>query len=240
MHLPSISVLVPAFNEEASIGAVLDTLAGLRPKTYRLQEVIVVNDASTDNTENIIRDFIQRDTSQIKYFLINHKTNTGKGSAIKTAMKKASSEFVIIQDADLEYDPTEIELLVKPIITANADVVFGTRFIGGQPHRKLFFWHSIGNRLLTFLSNAFNNLNLTDMETCYKLIRTKHIQHIQIKENRFGFEPEITAKLARIPEIKIYEVGISYYGRTYSEGKKINWKDGVRALYCIVRYNWLK
>ncbi len=200
------------------------------------KEIVVVNDASSDNTEEMV--FLYREEHQdlpISYF--KHSVNRGKGAALHTGIQGATGDFVIIQDADLEYDPQEYNLLLKPILDGFADIVYGSRFAGGNPHRILFFWHTLGNRLLTFLSNMFTNLNLSDMETCYKLFRAEIIKSIDLRESRFGFEPEVTAKIARIPNVRIYEVGISYYGRTYREGKKINWKDGLKALYCIVRYN---
>ena len=201
------------------------------------KEIIIVNDCSTDDTGENILDYMKKNSDvKIKYF--EHEINRGKGAALRTGIQNATGEYLIIQDADLEYDPSEYDVLLKPIIDGYADVVYGSRFMGGKPHRILFFWHSIGNRFLTFLSNMFNNLNLTDIETCYKLFRTEIIQRIKLKENRFGFEPEITAKISKMEDIRIYEVGISYYGRTYAEGKKINWKDGFRAIYCIIKYGF--
>ena len=184
----------------------------------------------------LIQDIIKRNEG-VEIVYLKHEKNLGKGAAIHTGIKNATGDYLIIQDADLEYDPNEINKLLKPVIDGYADVVYGSRFIGGSPHRILFFWHTIGNKFLTFLSNLFTNLNLTDMETCYKLFKTSIIKNITLNEKRFGFEPEITTKIARIKNIRIYEVGISYYGRTYAEGKKINWKDGFRAIYCIIRYN---
>lgn len=201
------------------------------------KEIIIVNDCSTDDTDTVLRNFIathSNDEISMQYKL--HEKNKGKGAALHTGIANATGEFLIIQDADLEYDPNEYSLLLWPVINGFADVVYGSRFIGGRPHRILFFWHTLGNKFLTFLSNAFSNLNVSDMETCYKLFNTKIIQSISLEEQRFGFEPEVTAKIARVPKVRIYEVGISYYGRTYEEGKKIGWKDGFAAIYCIIKY----
>lgn len=231
-----LSIVIPAYNEARTIHLILDRVLTVQLINGIQKQIILVNDCSKDNTEEVLLDYIKTHPEvEIQYY--KHEVNQGKGAAIHTGIKKASGEYVIIQDADLEYDPEEFNDLLKPVFRGNADVVFGTRFESGRPHRILFFWHSIGNKMLTAMSNAFTNLNLSDMETCYKLFRTDIIQKIELKEKRFGFEPEVTAKIARIPEIRIYEVGISYYGRTYAEGKKINWKDGFRALYCILKYN---
>jgi glycosyltransferase involved in cell wall biosynthesis len=200
------------------------------------KEIIVVNDCSTDNTGEVVEKIMAAHPASEIVF-ISHEKNAGKGAAIHTGIKNATGDYLIIQDSDLEYDPNEFNILLKPVVDGYADVVYGSRFLGGSAHRILFFWHTIGNKFLTFLSNLFTNLNLTDMETCYKLFKTDIIKGIQLNEKRFGFEPEVTSKIAKIKNIRIYEVGISYYGRTYAEGKKINWKDGFRAIYCILRYN---
>lgn len=231
-----LSIIIPAYNEAATIHMILDRILEVELISGIQKELIIVNDCSTDETENTILSYSSNNPLlNIRY--IKHDVNKGKGAAIHTGIGEASGDYLLIQDADLEYDPQEYNLLIKPILRGFADVVYGSRFLGGNPHRILFFWHSIGNRFLTRLSNMFTNLNLTDMETCYKLFKTSIIQQVKLKEKRFGFEPEITAKISRIPKIRIYEVGISYYGRTYEEGKKINWKDGFRAIYCILKYN---
>jgi glycosyltransferase involved in cell wall biosynthesis len=232
----TLSIIIPAYNEADTIRLILDRVCAVRLIQNLEKEVILVNDCSTDNTEEVLLNY-QATHTDIKIKYCKHEVNRGKGASIHTGIKMATGEYLIMQDADLEYDPEEFNSLLKPVIRVSADVVFGSRFMGGSPHRILFYWHSIGNKVLTRLSNMLTNLNLTDMETCYKLCRTSIIKNIDLKENRFGFEPEITAKLARIPNIRIYEVGISYYGRTYLEGKKIGWKDGFRAIYCILKYN---
>ncbi len=231
-----LSILLPAYNEEHTIGQVLARLTQVVLPAGFQKEIIVVNDCSRDRTEAIIQRFIHEHPGlEIRY--IRHEYNQGKGAALHSGIRHATGDYIVVQDADLEYDPREFNLLLKPVVDGYADVVYGSRFAGGNPHRVLFFWHTIGNKfVLTFLSNLFNNLNLTDMETCYKLFRADLLKGLNLREKRFGFEPEVTAKIARIPEVRIYEVGISYYGRTYKEGKKINWKDGFRAIYCIIRY----
>jgi glycosyltransferase involved in cell wall biosynthesis len=233
--MKKLSIILPAYNEGKTIHLILDKIKQSNLIDIE-KEIIIVNDCSRDDTEDNINRYVNANQDlNIQYF--KHEVNQGKGAAINTGIHKATGNFVIIQDADLEYDPNEYSILLKPILDGFADVVYGSRFIGGNPHRILFFWHSIGNQFLTFISNMFTNLNLTDMETCYKLFRREIIQSIQIKEKRFGLEPEITAKISKIPKIRIYEVGISYYGRTYEEGKKIGWKDGFEAIWCILKYN---
>ena len=236
MIINKISIIVPAYNEAATISNILDKLIHLSLIHNINKEIIVVNDCSTDNTSEIVENIITAHPASEIVF-ISHEKNAGKGAAIHTGIKNATGDYLIIQDADLEYDPNEFNILLKPVVDGYADVVYGSRFLGGSAHRILFFWHTIGNKFLTFLSNLFTNLNLTDMETCYKLFKTDIIKGIKLNEKRFGFEPEVTSKIAKIKNIRIYEVGISYYGRTYAEGKKINWKDGFRAIYCILRYN---
>lgn len=218
-----------------TIEDVLQKVSNVKLSPLIEKEMIVVNDGSTDETESRIQDFIRKNKDDIH--LISHKRNKGKGASIRSAIEHVSGDYVIIQDGDLEYDPEEYNILLKPVLDGHADVVYGSRFLGGNAHRILFFWHSIGNKFLTFLSNMFTNLNLSDMETCYKLIKTSVLKEIRLVENRFGFEPEITAKISKMPHIRIYEVGISYYGREFKEGKKINWKDGVKAIFCIIKYN---
>lgn len=231
-----LSIVVPAYNEENTIQHILNKINDVKLIDHLEKEIIVVNDCSKDNTEQKVLEF-QQTHPELNIVYKKHEVNKGKGAALRTGFQSASGDFVIVQDADMEYDPNEFNILVKPILDGFADVVYGSRFMGGRPHRILFFWHTIGNKMLTFASNMFTNLNLTDMETCYKMFRREIIQSIDLKENRFGFEPEVTAKVAKIPKIRIYEVGISYYGRTYEEGKKIGMKDAFRALYCIIRYN---
>lgn len=231
-----LSIVIPAYNEERTIHLILDRIKAVQLINNIEKELIITNDCSKDDTEGAILRYMKANPElNIQYY--KHEVNQGKGAALHTGIKHATGDFVIIQDADLEYDPQEYNILLKPFLDGFADVVYGSRFMGGNPHRILFFWHSIGNKFLTFISNMFTNLNLTDMETCYKVFRREMIQGLDLKEKRFGFEPEVTAKISRIPKIRIYEVGISYYGRTYEEGKKIGWKDGFRAIYCILKYN---
>jgi len=234
-----LSIVIPVYNEEKTILEVLEKLKIIRLIDGIEKEIVIVNDCSSDNSEKLILDFkYQNEKIHIKY--LKNEINRGKGYSLNKGFKNATGDFVVVQDADLEYDPQEFNRLLKPMLNGFADVVYGSRFKGSNPHRALFFWHTIGNNFLTFLSNMFSNLNITDMETCYKMFKKEIIQSIEIKENRFGIEPEITAKISKIKGIRIYEVGISYYGRTYEEGKKIGWRDGIRAIYCIIKYNLLR
>jgi glycosyltransferase involved in cell wall biosynthesis len=227
-----LSVVIPCYNEVRTIDRIL---AAVRAAPHPDKEVIVVDDASGDGTRERLAGELRPLVDQ----LILHERNQGKGAALRSGIRSATGDVVVIQDADLEYDPQEYPKLLAPILEGRADVVFGSRFMGAEPHRVLYFWHRVGNGFLTLLSNMFTNLNLTDMETCYKAFRREVIQSIAIEEDRFGFEPEVTAKVAKLG-CRIYEVGISYYGRTYAEGKKINYRDGFRALYCILKYNLLR
>jgi len=230
---PVLSVVIPCYNEIVTIEKLIDTV---RASPYANKQIIVVDDASRDGTRALLEGPLRSRIDK----LVCHERNQGKGAALRSGIAAATGDIVIIQDADLEYDPGEYSRLVDPIVEGKADVVYGSRFLGHGPHRVLYFWHSVGNRVLTLLSNMFTNLNLTDMETCYKVFKRELIQGIKIEENRFGFEPEVTSKIARIPDVRIYEVGISYYGRTYAEGKKIGWKDGFRAIYCILKYGLVR
>lgn len=224
-----VSIVIPCFNEIGTIETILNKVSGVPLEIEK--EIIVVDDFSTDGT----REYLKTLEKKISVKIILHPRNMGKGAALRSGFKVASGDIILIQDADLEYDPNEYPKLLKPILDGKADVVYGSRFAGGESHRVLYFWHSLGNKFLTFLSNMFTNLNLTDMEVCYKVFRREILDKIELKENRFGFEPEFTAKISRL-NCRIYEVGISYSGRTYAEGKKINWKDGIRAVYVILRY----
>jgi len=235
----SLSIIIPMYNEYLTIENVLENILCVNLIDNIEKEIVVVDDFSTDSSKDVVLKFIANHPN-LKIKLFSHPFNQGKGSSIRTGIKSCTGDLIIVQDADLEYNPQEYNILLRPFIEGFADVVYGSRFIGGNAHRVLFFWHSIGNKFLTFLSNVFTNLNITDMETCYKIFKSNIIKSINLSENRFGFEPEVTSKISRIPKIRIYEVGISYYGRSYAEGKKINWKDGIRAIYCIIKYGLLK
>jgi len=240
MNQNLLSIVIPAYNEEKTISLLLDKVSEIELIGGIEKEIIIVNDCSKDQTAIVIEQF-KKTKPELNIRLFHQPVNMGKGAAIHRGMPKVTCAHLLFKEADVEHDPREYNDLLKLRMEGFADVVFGSRFSGGNPHRILFFWHSIGNKLLTFVSNMFSNLNLTDMETCYKLFKSEIIKSISLKENRFGFEPEVTAKISRIPNIRIYEVGVSYYGRTYAEGKKINWKDGLRAFYVIVKYNvWAK
>ncbi len=234
-----LSIVVPAYNEAKTIHLILDKIAEVKLPQGLEKEIVVVDDCSQDGTLDVLRAYCQQHPDR-DIVLCAHETNQGKGAALHTGIARTTGDLIVIQDADLEYDPHEYNILLAPILKGVADVVYGSRFVGGKPHRILFFWHSIGNRFLTRLSNMFTNLNLTDMETCYKLFRADILKSLDLREKRFGFEPEVTAKVARVPGIRIYEVGISYYGRTYGEGKKIGWRDGFRAIYAIIKYGMFR
>lgn len=231
-----LSVIIPVYNEEKTVSIILDKIRSVVLDHSIEKEMLIINDGSTDKTKQNVVHYIE-ETRSVNIRYLEHEKNKGKGAAVRTGIMAAEGDYIIIQDADLEYDPNEYNELLNPIISGHADVVYGSRFVGSNPHRVLFFWHTVGNKVLTFLSNSLTNLNLTDMETCYKVFKREVIQSIDLKEQRFGFEPEVTAKISKIPGIRIYEIGISYYGRTYDEGKKINWKDGFHAIWCIIKYN---
>jgi glycosyltransferase involved in cell wall biosynthesis len=235
----TLSILVPVYNEEKTVYAVLESLNALQLPNGLLKELIIVNDGSTDNTQGQIESFIKKEPN-LNVIYYKQNKNKGKGAALHTAIAVATGDYIIIQDADMEYDVAEYTELLAPLLKNVADVVYGSRFIGNKPHRTLYFWHYLGNRMLTLLTNLVTNINLSDMETCFKVFRSAHLKSLKLRETRFGFEPEVTIKIARIPFIRIYEVGISYYGRTYDDGKKIRWTDGLQALWCIAKYGLFK
>jgi glycosyltransferase involved in cell wall biosynthesis len=237
--IDKLSIVIPVYNEGNTVHLILNKIKEVILLNGIKKEIIIINDSSTDNSEGAILKYIE-ENSELNIVYLKHEKNKGKGAALHTGIKNATGDYILIQDADLEYDPNEYNILLKPVIDGFADVVYGSRFMGGKPHRVLFFWHTMGNRFLTFLSNLMTNLNLTDMETCYKLFDSRMIKCLDLKEYRFGFEPEVTAKISKISNVRIYEVGISYYGRTYEEGKKIGWRDGFRAIFCIIKYNFFK
>lgn len=231
-----LSIIIPSFNEAKLIGPALQKVWAAELPAGMEREIILVNDGSHDGTKELVENLVAQNPS-LPLLICHHPVNRGKGASIRTALEKVSGDLVVIQDADMEYDPRDLQLMLEPILEDKADVVYGSRFMGAGPHRVLFYFHTIGNKFLTFLSNMFTQLNLTDMETGYKMFRTHQLRSLRLVEDRFGFEPEVTAKISRVPGVRIYETGIRYYGRTYQDGKKIRWPDGIRSMYCILKYN---